>query len=398
MRVMMYAPGIGLGHVRRCYNIAREVLKREPGASVIIVTDSQAAHTYAAVTGLDYLKLPSVTKIKRTIWIPNTIGLDIDQLVTLRSNILLAAFRTFAPDAVLVDHRPVGVYGELKPLLTEAAQRSPRVRLYLGLRDILDDPDVMWGLWDSMQARDCLGLYEAALIYGQPDFYDLASAMGMAGAVRDVVWNGYVAPPLNGDGPAGAQKPMVLMTGGAGADAFPVAEAFVGALPRILGATDLEAVIVTGPQMPLERQDQLRSMLPSGRVRIESNVEDATRLVRRASVIVSMAGYNSQIEALRWGKRTLVVPRFGPSNEQRMRARIFGERNLIRVIEPEELSSERVAEGVLQLLQDDSVPDTSSMPRLDGAERAAEVLLSGHTEHRSHVSRDLALAVPEEGV
>lgn len=398
MRIMMYAPGIGLGHVRRCHNIAQEVLQRDPDSSIIIVTDAQAAHNYASIKGVDYLKLPSITKIRRVVWIPDSIGMETNELVALRSDIMLAAFRSFAPDAVVVDHRPVGVYGELKPLLTEAAERVPRTRLYLGLRDILDDPDVMWGLWDSMDARDFMSLYDAAIIYGQPDFYDLASAMALEGAVQDIVWSGYVAPPANGVQAASPRRPFVLMTGGAGMDAFPVAEAFVGALPKILSGADVDADIVTGPRMPREKQDELRAALPPERVRLDTSVEDATRLIRGASVIVTMGGYNTSIEALRWGRKALVVPRFGPSNEQRMRSRMLEERNLIRVIEPEALSAQAIAEGVLELLQDDAMPDIEAMPRLDGAARVAELLTNGHAKNTSRVPRNLALASAEEGV
>jgi predicted glycosyltransferase len=90
-----------------------------------------------------------------------------------------------------------------------------------------------------------------------------------------------------------------------------------------------------------------------------------------------MAGYNSMCEMLDARCKALVVPRRGPSAEQRIRSQIFSERRLVRVVDPEVLTPDRFSEELLQLLFADEIPDGASVPPLDGARRTANVLIHG---------------------
>jgi predicted glycosyltransferase len=88
-----------------------------------------------------------------------------------------------------------------------------------------------------------------------------------------------------------------------------------------------------------------------------------------------MAGYNSLCEVLRWRKKALVIPRPGPSAEQRMRSRLFAGRGLIRLLAPEALTPRRLAADLDRLLADETVPNPAGIPPLDGAQRTARMLL-----------------------
>jgi predicted glycosyltransferase len=88
-----------------------------------------------------------------------------------------------------------------------------------------------------------------------------------------------------------------------------------------------------------------------------------------------MAGYNSVCEVMSFRKKALVIPRAGPSSEQRIRSRLFAERGLIHMLDPDDLTAARLTSEVIGLLADDNVPNRSNIPALDGARRAADVLL-----------------------
>ncbi len=62
-----------------------------------------------------------------------------------------------------------------------------------------------------------------------------------------------------------------------------------------------------------------------------------------ANVVITMAGHNSLGQVLQLREKSLVVPRSGPSAEQQMRARLFGERGHANVIYPWELSPKKMA-------------------------------------------------------
>ena len=128
----------------------------------------------------------------------------------------------------------------------------------------------------------------------------------------------------------------------------------------------LRALILTGPHMsPAERAD-LMAQAAACPVEILSSSEDATLLLRQAAAVVTMAGYNSLCEVLALRKKALVIPRSGPSAEQRIRSQIFSQQRLIRMLDPDHLAPERLAHELMQLLTDDNIPNPANIPPLDG--------------------------------
>jgi len=374
-RLLIYSQdGLGLGHLRRARNIAREVVAREPGCAVLIVSDSPATPFFASLPGVDYLKLPTILKGDRSVWRPGSLPFETSEVVTLRARLMLSIMREFNPDVVLVDHMPLGALGELKPMLDAAGRSYPRPRFLLGLRDILDAPDVIRRVWTELGAYEYLRLYDDVLIYGCRDVYDAAAAYLLSAHARQITYCGYVATKEEcREANRFSDDALVLVTGGGGGDAFPLAKAFLEAFPLIRKTTPMRALIMTGPNMPSAQREAL--VAQTANQPIEIRCDDATQWLPHASVVLTMAGYNSLCEVLRWQKKALVVPRSGPSAEQRIRAQIFAERRLIRVIDPELMGPEALAQELPELISDD-IPYLPRIPQLDGAERAAAAILS----------------------
>jgi predicted glycosyltransferase len=93
-----------------------------------------------------------------------------------------------------------------------------------------------------------------------------------------------------------------------------------------------------------------------------------------------MCGYNTTMEILRSGRRALLIPRVGPSAEQRMRASLFAEQGWVDMLQPDDLSSELVAGAVLASLRQGSLMNPQVKPDLQGLQNAAAALLGPLTE------------------
>jgi predicted glycosyltransferase len=376
MRLMMYSQdGMGLGHLRRTRNIAREVLELQPDAHILAVADAPDAPFFPRLDRMEFVKLPTIVKTGPGAWRAHTARTN--ETVALRGQLILDAYKEFSPDAVLVDHMPAGARGELMPLLDNALASRERPRLILGLRDILDEPSTVERAWREDGALDYLGEYDRVLVHGAPDVYDAAEQYGLCQRTRRLTYNHYVAPRRPHRTTAAASTdPFVLMTGGGGADAYRLARAFVGAVSILRRSRTLRSLVLAGPNMPSDEQASLMTAAAAAGVEVRTSMSDATKALRRASALVTMGGYNTLCEALAWRKRALVVPRSGPSAEQRMRSRIFAERGLVRLIEPEELSPERLADSLDGLLDEPvTLPDDVPVPPLDGARRAARLIV-----------------------
>lgn len=373
-RLLFYCQdGAGLGHLRRALNIGREVLARETRCAVLVIGDSPAIPLLTPPPGMDFVKLPTVVRTGPGDWRTRSLALDVDRTLRLRAGLIAEAFSEFRPDAVLVDHMPLGAQGELRPML-ERAVKAPGVRLYLGLRDVLDAPDVIRRVWRELGAYDYLPAYEAVLVYGCKHVYDVGAAYGLTGYTRRLAYCTYATEIQRARRQLPATQPVVVATGGGGDDAFPLLRAFVDAFPAVDGKK-LRGVVLAGPNMSARDRRLLATAAAPQRVGVVRYVDEPRRLLGRAAAVVCMAGYNTLCEVLAGRRRALVVPRAGPSAEQRIRSRLFAERRLVRTVVPEELTPERLASELAHVLDDDSLPDEAMIPSLSGAARAAELIL-----------------------
>jgi predicted glycosyltransferase len=374
-RLLVYSQdGTGLGHLRRALNIAGEVLTLEPRCAVLIVGDSPAIPFLAPRRGLDFVKLPTIVKTGAGDWRTGSLPLDVDRTLRLRAGLIAETFTGFRPDAVLVDHMPVGAEGELKPMLDRAAS-GRRPRLFLGLRDVLDAPGVVRKVWRQLRAYDYLALYDAVLVYGCREMYDAGAAYRLDEYARRLAYCSYATWPTRPVPVSAGSEPVVVATGGGGGDAYPLLRAFVDAFSTFPSRTRLRARVLTGPNMPAERFEELTAAATARSIEVVPFVPDARPLLRRAAAVVTMAGYNTLCEVIAARRRALVVPRAGPSAEQRLRSRVFTERGLVRAFAPEELSPDRLAHALLGVLGDEALPDERHIPRLDGAKRAADLIV-----------------------
>ncbi|HEY0409491.1 MAG TPA: glycosyltransferase, partial [Candidatus Dormibacteraeota bacterium] len=112
-----------------------------------------------------------------------------------------------------------------------------------------------------------------------------------------------------------------------------------------------------------------------------------------------MAGYNTTMEVLRVGTPALLVPRRGPSAEQRMRAQRFADRGWVSQLDPDELEPGRLAAAVVGALGRGAATPVVPRPDLGGLARAAESLHAAALAARATVTggRDPADAVRAGG-
>lgn len=380
-RLLIYSQdGTGLGHLQRTRNIAREILLLEPETSILILADSSLTPFFAPIPGLDYLKLPTILKTGDVSWKTSTLPLNISDMVNLRAKIIQKTFCAFNPDAVLVDHMPVGALGELKPLLEYSQRKGKKAKLFLGLRDILDRPELIRQVWKDMNAYRYLPFYDGIFIYGTNNIYPVEDAYGLTPMAENLTYCNYVTQPMDSNGsthssPDPSTDPFIFVMAGGGRDAFHMTNTFMDAFPILHRKTEVGAYILTGPQMPQADRDMLKRKAEGYPIQMFSSSDEVARYLQKASAVVTMAGYNSLCEVLAWGKKSLVVPRSGPSSEQRIRTRLFAERDLVRMLDPDELSPDRMAEDIKNLLVDTGLPNKANMPPLNGAKRAAALLL-----------------------
>ena len=361
-RLMMYAHDTyGLGHLRRSLAIARHMSRAIPNLSTLLVTGSPVAHAFELPPRTDYVKLPSVVKTDDEQYRAREIDLSPESISGLRASLLESVALHYAPDVMLVDHSPTGMKGEALPALRAIRRSFPGTKLVLGLRDVLDDPARVQRQWREQGVYDTIEeLYDQVLIYGQPDIFNPVEAYAFpATLAARAQFTGYIqreepvhlAPELRAE--LGLHDgPFVLVTAGGGGDGAVLEEASLEAL-ELLGSRDgLQAVVVTGPLMdspPRARlEERARALSPS--VHLIPFHRDLPGLMRAASVVVSMGGYNTLCEIVSAGSPAIIVPRAHPRLEQHIRAEAFAARGLVQMLPAAELSPSRLAVTIWRTL------------------------------------------------
>jgi len=89
-----------------------------------------------------------------------------------------------------------------------------------------------------------------------------------------------------------------------------------------------------------------------------------------------MAGYNTSVEILRMKTPSILIPRVGPSAEQRTRAKLFRDRQWVDTIDPDELTSDNLAGSISAHLIHPNGSKPSALPNLNGAVVAAKHTLA----------------------
>ena len=340
----------GLGHTRRNIALAGALVAAHPGTDVLLVTGNPEACLLPLPRQTDVLTLPTIRKTASGGYASRSLASPLEMVLDLRARMLEATLGSFAPDLLVVDKVPAGVGGELLPALaTLRAQGGTRV--VLGLREVLDSPDVAVREWAAAGTTETLrDHYDAVWVYGDPDVYDpvgeyalpadiasMVSYTGYLGAGRTEGMRPRTRPRARVRPPAG---PYVLCMVGGGQDGQQLAETFAAA-PLPAGH---RGVLLTGPFMaPAARAAITEAARDDGRLEVHEFVSDCDDFIGGAAAVVSMAGYNSVCELLAAGCPTLLVPRVHPREEQLLRAQRLAARGLVDLCHPDALSGAAIA-------------------------------------------------------
>ena len=334
-RILLYSHDtFGLGHLRRSRALASAITQADPRASALILTGSPIAGRFTFPRRVDHVRLPGVTKRADGSYASQTIGMGIEEVTELRSSLIQTSVQQFDPDVLIVDKEPTGFRGELIPTL-EYLEHSPKTRLVLGLRDVLDEPEVLAAEWDRKDAVSATErFYDEIWVYGMRSVYDPTGGLPLNPATQARIhWTGYLRRDLGPIGEA-PEQPYILITPGGGGDGKAMVNLVLSAYEK---DPDLSprAILVYGPFLSGELREDFETRVAAlnGRVTAVGFEAEIETLFAGAAGVVCMGGYNTFCEVLSFDKRAVIVPRTTPRLEQWIRASRAEELGLVRMLD-----------------------------------------------------------------
>ncbi len=369
----------GLGHLRRSINLARAVTEIDPDATALVVTGSSALGSFELPKRVDTVKLPVFRREADGTLYAATLGVDMPMIESLRSEILLSTAAAFDPDVVVVDKTPLGLRGELVPMLEELRRRG-RARIVLGLRNVEDDPARVRAAWSEANTLSAVErYYDCAVVYGPDNTTgDALSCLGGRPMPVPVTHVGFVGNSPASTPPDDLPDGYLLVTVGGGSDGHELIDAVLDS--DRYAPLPFPIVIVTGPLMPSDQVTRLSNRCDGLHIRLFEFRHDMAQVLAGARAVVTMGGYNTISEVLQTGVPALVIPRVRPSAEQLIRANDLVARGLADMLHPDSITPQRVWHAVQQTVARPRRPIDRTDYR--GAERTAELLVGLTSQRR----------------
>jgi len=378
-RILIYShDSFGLGHLRRCREIAHTLVRDDKNISVLILSGSPIIGSFDFRSRVDFVRIPGVIKLRNGDYTSLTLHIDVEQTLKMRASIIEHTTKTFDPDLMIVDKEPLGLRGEIESTL--AYLKEKRVPCVLGLRDVMDEPELLAPEWERKNAVHALdAYYDAIWIYGLPQICDPLEGISLPPSVRrKMTYTGYLPRSLPESIPSlhldKIQAPYLLVTVGGGGDGEAIIDWVLRAYEDET-PPPLPALFVLGPFMNGDLQKNFRDRI-AALESVEAITFDAhiETLMAQAAGVVCMGGYNTFCEILSFDKRALVVPRTTPRKEQYIRATRAQGHGLVSVLLDDGQRDAGAMATALRNLPQQPLPSEQVIPGLlDGRKNVAKL-------------------------
>ncbi len=368
----------GLGHLRRCREIAHALVERFKRLQVLIISGSSIAGAFDFRARVDFIKIPSVIKLYNGEYTSIGQHIDLSETLEMRRAIIQQTADLYRPNLFIVDKEPLGLRGELEQTLVMLKSRG--ATLVLGMREVLDSPEQVRAEWSKSGAVHKIEtLYDSVWVYGAKDFWDPLTGIEIPLAVRArMSFTGHLrrnVPRQHAIKSLDLPDEFILVTAGGGGDGVQLMRQVLAA--REYDRTnDFPLVMILGPFMGGEEREEIRE-----RARRVANVtvldfETHIETIKmRATAIVSMGGYNTFCEILSFDKRALLVPRSRPRREQHIRASRAAQLGLIDMLDASAADDPRLMSRALAALPLRLVPSERGVKvDLDGLEKIGDMV------------------------
>ncbi len=370
---------LGIGHVRRSALIVRALADAGADVSVVYGGFPDTAADFGAA---HVIQLPPARSadIRFSAMVGETGAAIDDAWKAARADALTRAFDARPWDVLVTETYPFGrnqFRFELQPLLQRTRDLDRPTRNVASVRDILVAKS------DAGRRRRMVDTaarwYDLVLVHGDPDILPLTATLPEAAELGGrLQYTGYVTPSADGPEPPEHEGhgDVVVSVGGGAAGASLLAAAM--AAQRSGAVPERHWRLLCGPDTPRDLVDRLHAESGDG-VTVEPARPDFAGLLRRCAVSVSQAGYNTVMDLLAAGCRSVLVPfSAGGETEQSLRADLLAARGLATVVPEQDLTPATLVAAVNQALEGSAPPPLTY--RHDGAAESARWIMAAGAE------------------
>jgi predicted glycosyltransferase len=368
----------GMGHLVRSTEIVRHLVKK---FEVCFINGGPAIPGFEMPPEVELVTLPP-------LWIENgelqvTEGFNtIEEVKESRREQLINLCDRFQPDCLITEFFPFGrhkLFFELIPLLEHLKSAHPKTKIVCSLRDIVGRTDL--NLEEQTICQLTSQYFDLILFHSDYQFQKLEESFSRVQHLNcEVKYTGFVAQSIAENNVLTAsdlanfnrKEPKILVSVGGGRLGYELLETTIKASPMIGDRLPHHIHIFTGPFMPEKQFFALQqAALDRSNVTLQKYTSNLIAYMQKAELSISLTGYNTTMNILRTGVRSLVVPigHYDNDKEQLVRTNKLEKLGIVEVIEPSELTPENLAQRITSCLSKSPSDRNSTLFDLQGAEK-----------------------------
>jgi len=333
-KVLIYFYHCGtFGHTRRVFNIAQE-LASDPLNEVLVISGGEGTPFYKPTMQFELIQIPALVPNVDSFagYRPKMKSIPIDALLKWRQVLLKECVVNFVPDILILEMFPfdrLGLEKEFTELIHTSRNLNPKVKVISSVRDIPETENTYWKHHQD-RTREILDKeIDLVLVHGMKDIFDYSQFFKNELAAK-FQYTGYVvAPEFRENCHSYPKRQNALLSAGGGKDAQNMLTFFIKYLESYCHR-NISWTVLMGDYFHDQDKTELR-LMKYPNVDIQKNVIIEDRLLRNYNIHLCMSGYNTLVENIATGVKSIVCART-TSGEQKIRSTVFNEHHLCKVV------------------------------------------------------------------
>jgi predicted glycosyltransferase len=361
-KLMFYCQHIlGIGHLVRSMEIVRGLIE---DFQICFINGGKPIAGFEIPAEIEVVNLPAIEtdpEFQNLSVVDDSHSLE--EVQEIRKNQLLDIFNSFEPDILMVELFPFGrrrFSFELVPLLDLVKAQGRKTKVVCSLRDIVVTKQDQ----ERHEEKICKLMnqyFDLLLIHGDRQFQPLEESFSRISDLNcKVHYTGYVVqsspenPVLNDEDKAAlnCENPLILASIGGGRFGHELLDALVEAAPILESIIPHQIQMFTGPFFPDEKFAQMQACTANqANINIQRYTPNLLTYMEKADLSISMGGYNTTMNILTTGVRSMMLPFLGNGDlEQTIRSQKLEKLGILNVLHPADLEPKKFAIKIVQCM------------------------------------------------
>lgn len=383
-KIMFYCQYLtGMGHLVRSTEIVKSLAKN---FQVYFINGGPVVEGFKNPDNVESIFLPALWLEKGKFQVSEGCS-SVEAVKEIRKNQLIYVFDQIRPDCLITEFFPFGrhkLFFELLPLLEHVKSSSPETKIVSSIRDVIgrktlsEESDIICQLINQY--------FDLILCHSDPKFQTFTDNFPRHKELKcDVKYTGFVAQSLETnlqksnelDLNIDIDKPFILGSVGGGRLGYNFLEKVIKSGKILEQKIPHNIHIFTGPFMPEKQFLQLKTAAYRQKnIKLKKYTSQLVEYMKQAELSISLTGYNTTMNILRTGVRSIVAPigHYSQDNEQLIRTQNLEKLGLVKVVDPNSLEVNHLAQKIIDSLNQKPIENLSDFFDLEGAEKTLAIL------------------------